>query len=90
MWNSSNLIKFAHLRNLANQSALNKVHVIEITQARTVAFMKVRNLLVVWCRDRKETEDGKNLFFKALASFWLTSKNWSWFYKVFHGRAYIK
>ena len=90
MWNSSNPIKFAHPRNLAHQSTLNKVHVIEITQARRVAFMKVSNLLVVWRRERKETEDGKNLFFKALASFWLTSKNCSWFYKVFHGRAYIK
>ena len=39
----------------------------------------------------KETEDGENLFFKALASrFWLASKNRSWFNKVVHGRPSIK
>ena len=38
-------------------------------------------------RETKKTEDGKNLFFKALATrFWLTSKNCSWFNKVVHGR----
>ena len=39
----------------------------EITTARIVAFMKARNFLVVWCRERKKTEDSENFFFKALA-----------------------
>ena len=39
----------------------------------------------------KKTEDGENLFFKALANrFWLTSKSYSWFNKVVHGRPSIK
>ena len=39
----------------------------------------------------KETEDGENLFFEALANrFWLTSKICSWFNKVVHGRPFIK
>ena len=49
---------------------MNKGHVIEIN-ASTVAFMKARNSLVVRCRVKhvnwkKKTEDGENLFFKAL------------------------
>ena len=56
---------------------LNKAHVIEITKACTVAFMKARNSLIARCREKhvnwKKTEDEKNLFFKALANrFWLT------------------
>ena len=65
---------------------------IEITKARTVAFMKSRNSLDVWCREKKKkTEHGESLFFKAPANrFWLTSKNRSWFNKVVHGRPSIK
>ena len=50
MWNSSKLINFAHLWNLANQSILNKAHVIETTKACTVAFMKARSSFVVQCK----------------------------------------
>ena len=55
---------------------------IKITKACTVAFMKARNSLVVRRRDKhvrwKKTEDGKNLFFKALDNrFWLTAKSYS-------------
>ena len=49
---------------------------IEITKARTIAFT---NQEIPWLFDVekvKKTEDGGNLFFKALANrFWLTSKN---------------
>ena len=39
----------------------------------------------------KKTEDGENLFFKALANrFWLTSKNRPWFNKVVYGRPSVK
>ena len=51
MWNSSKPTKFPHLWKLANQSTLNEAHVLEITKACTVAFMKARNSLVVWCRE---------------------------------------
>ena len=40
---------------------------IEITKACILAFMKARNSLVVRCREKKKTEDGENVFFKALA-----------------------
>ena len=40
---------------------------IEITKACIVAFMKVTNSLVVWCREEKKIEDGENVFSKALA-----------------------
>ena len=76
---------------------LNKTHVIEITKACTVASMKARiSLVVVQCREKKvnwkkNTEDSENLFFKALANrFWLTSKSYSWFNEVVHGRPSIK
>ena len=44
---------------------------IEITKACTVTFMKARNSLVGRCGEKhvswkKKTEDGENLFFKAL------------------------
>ena len=39
-----------------------KAHVIEITKAWIAAFMKVRNYLVVWCREKKKTEDSENVF----------------------------
>ena len=42
-------MKFAHLWKLGNQSTLNKAHVIEITKACTVTFMKARNSLIVQC-----------------------------------------
>ena len=39
----------------------------------------------------KKTEDGENLFFKALDSrFWLTSKSYSWLNKVVHDQPSIK
>ena len=44
MWNSSKPIKFPHLWKSANQSTMNKTHVIEITKACEIAFMKVRSL----------------------------------------------
>ena len=48
---------------------------IEITKACIDAFMKVKNSLVFQCRERKKTEDGENVLFKALAkSLMLTSK----------------
>ena len=57
--------------------------------------MKGRNSLVVRCREkcvnRKKTENGENLFFKALSNtFWLTLKSCSWFNKVVHGRTSVK
>ena len=42
---------------------------IKTTKAWIVAFMKARNSLVVWCREKKKAEDGENVFFKALANF---------------------
>ena len=52
---------------------LNKAHVIEITKACIVAFIKARNSSV---ERRKKTEDGENVFFKALATnLLLTSKS---------------
>ena len=57
---------------------------IEITKACTVAFMKTRNSLIVRCREKhvnckkKKTEDGENLFFKALRNrFWLATTSCS-------------
>ena len=68
---------------------------IEITKARTASFMIARKSLVVRCREKhvnwEKTEHGENLYFKALANrFWLTSKSYSWFNKVAHGRPSIK
>ena len=51
--NSSKPIKFAHLQQLANQLTLNGGHVIEITKACTVTFMKARNCLVFRCREQR-------------------------------------
>ena len=69
MWNSSKSIKFPHLWKLSNQSTLNKAHVIEITKACKVAFMKARESFVVWYREERvnweNKQDGGNLFFKA-------------------------
>ena len=50
---------------------------IEITKVCIVAFMKARSSLLVWFREKeKKTQDGENLFFKALAKdFLLTSKS---------------
>ena len=40
---------------------------------------------------KKKTEDGENLFFKALDNtFWLTSKSYSCFNKVVHGQPSTK
>ena len=70
MWNSSKPIKFPHLWKLANQSTLNKAHVIEITKACKVAFMKARDSFVIRYREEhvklnKVNTKVKNLFFKA-------------------------
>ena len=37
---------------------------IEITKECIVAFMKARNPLTVWCREKKKTKNGENVFFK--------------------------
>ena len=94
-WNSSKPIKFPHLWKLANQSTLNKAHVIEITKACKVAFMKARDSFVV--RYRKERADWKKTgwwkfyFLKLPANrFWLTSKSCSWFNKVVYRRLSTK
>ena len=70
MWNSKKPIKFAQLSRLANQSML-KADVIKITKACIAPFMKARNSLVLWCGERKKTEDSENVFFKALAKSFL-------------------
>ena len=68
---------------------LNKAHVIEITKACAVAFMKARNSMVFSIRERKK--HGENVFFKALANrFWLKLECFSSFNKVVHGRPSIK
>ena len=54
MRNSKKPLKLAHLWELANKLTLNKTHVIEITKTCIVAFMKGRNYLVVWCREKKK------------------------------------
>ena len=88
-------IKFAHLWKLANQSTLNKAHVIKIAKSScTVTFRKARNSLVIRCREecvswRKKQKMVK--IFKASANeFWITLKSCSWFNKVDHGRPSIK
>ena len=62
MWNSSKPIKFPHLWKLANQSTLNKAHVIEVTKACKVAFMKARDSFVVWYREEGVNWGKKELF----------------------------
>ena len=42
----------AHLQKLANQSTLNKAHVIEITKVCTVALMKAKDSLVVRFKEK--------------------------------------
>ena len=58
---------------------LNRAHVIEITKACIVAFIKQE---IPWLFDverRKKTEDGENVFFKAFAKkFLCTSKSCLW------------
>ena len=50
---------------------MNKAHVIEITKACKVAFMKTRDSLVVPYREKRvnweKVQDGENLFFKAFS-----------------------
>ena len=54
----------------------------------SLAVVQYREKKVNW---KKDTEDSKNLFFKALANrFWLTSKSYHWFNEVVHGRPSIK
>ena len=65
---------------------LNKRHVIEITKSCIFAFMKARNSFVVCCRDKKKkTDNGENVFFKALAKIFLLiskSRLWPTFYQM--------
>ena len=87
MWNSSKPIKFPHLWKLAIQLTLNKAHVIEVTKACKVAFMRARDSFVVWYREERVNWEKKgwckNLFLKLPANrFWLTSKSCSMFNKV--------
>ena len=44
MWNSSKPIKFPHPQKLANQSTMNKAHVIEIKKALTYFYESKRSL----------------------------------------------
>ena len=79
MSNSSKRIKIDHLQKLVKQSALNGAHVIDITNTCTVALLKTKNPLILLYREErvnwKKTEDGENIFFKALVNrFRLTSK----------------
>ena len=69
MWNSSKPIKFPHLWKLANQSTLNKAHMIEKTKACKFTFMKARDFFAVRI-DRnvsigKRKQGGQDLLFKA-------------------------
>ena len=83
-----------------NVLMLNKAHVIEITKACSVLFMKARSSLAVRCRERqkkkknthkKTPKDNENVFFKALTNrFYLTSKSCSWFSKFVYGKPSIK
>ena len=72
MRNLSKPIQFPHFWKLANQSTLTKAHVIEVTKACKVAFMKARDSFVVRCREErvnwKKLQDGENLYFKASSS----------------------
>ena len=52
MWNSKQTNQIHHFQTLANQSTLNKAHVIEITKACTVTFMKARNSFVNRCGEK--------------------------------------
>ena len=95
MWNSSKPIKFPHLWKLANQSTSNKAHVIEITKACKVTFMKERDSSViryrenVWIGEKNRTVEIYS--FKLPANgFWLKSKICSWFNKVVYSRPSIK
>ena len=45
---------------------LNKAHVIEITKAYIVVFMKARNALFVRCKERKKQKMMKIYFLKLL------------------------
>ena len=61
------------------------MHVIKVTKACIVAFMKARNFLVELCTVRKKTEDNENVIFKVLAkNILLAWKSCSWpiFYQM--------
>ena len=65
--------QIAHVKKLANQSLLNKAHVIEITKACTVAFIKARNFISCsmkreTCQLEKNPGDWEIFFFNALAN----------------------
>ena len=66
MWNSRKPIKFPHLWKLANQSTLNKAHVIEITKAGKVASWK-QEIPSLFDIDRNvfigKKQDGENFIF---------------------------
>ena len=86
MWNSKKAIIFAHFKKLANQPTLNKAHVIEITKACVVGFMKARNSLFVWCRENKKNRRWWKYVSKGLDKhFLLTSScscSWPTFYQM--------
>ena len=72
-----------------------KTHVIEITDACKVPFMKARDSFVVlYIEERvnwKKNRMVKIYFLKLPAKrFWLTSKSCSWFNKVVYGRPPMK
>ena len=74
---------------------LNKAHVIEITKAHKVAFMKARESFIVrYIEERVNLKKNRRLkiyFLKLPANrFWLTSKSCLWFNKVVYGRPSIK
>ena len=58
---------------------------IEITKACVATFMKARNSLAVWCREKKKSEDSENVFFlKLLLNFFCQHGD------VIHGRPSTK
>ena len=68
MLNWSKPVKFPHFWNLANQSTLNKAHVIEITKACKVTLMKARDSFVVQYREERVSWKKNRIvkiFFKA-------------------------
>ena len=58
---------------------------IEITKACIVAFMKARNSLVVWCREKKKTEDGENVFLMLLLKIFVYIKKLFMVYLLSNG-----
>ena len=54
---------------------LNKAHVIEIAKTCITAFMKAKNSLVVWCREKKKKQKMVKIYFlKLLLKFFANIK----------------